>query len=230
MRIKLLSLGIIVALLSTALIGCTQNSQAESTPVLLRPSELIPTSEGTLLFEDNFENPEQGWDISLAGRRPEATYTRGEIVLQRTSNVYGHYAYARPHLAFDNTILEVSGRWAGGAVGGTYGVLFRYQNERNYYAFRVGNDGRYVLGKREMGVWTGLLTGFDAAIGRMGEINRIHLEVVGQEIRCFVNGVYVGGLRDSTHTLGDVALALWLPEGTDWTSAAFDDIVIARYP
>jgi hypothetical protein len=95
----------------------------------------------------------------------------------------------------------------------------------------VGNDGRYVLGRRQGGRWEGLFAGFSETIARRGEVNRIHVEVVGQEIRCFVNGTYVGGIRDVEGPgVGDVGVAVWLPEGTDSITAVFDDVVVAQHP
>jgi hypothetical protein len=227
MRNVVLSLVVLASLLA----GCAQQPEEEVTPVLLEPGAMLPISAEMVLFEERFDDPELGWVVSEAGVREEASQVGGELVLRRTSNVYGEYAYARPHLTFDNFIMEVSGRWGGGAVGGNYGVIFRYRGEGTYYAFYVGNDGRYVLGRRQGGRWEGLFAGFSETIARRGEVNRIHVEVVGQEIRCFVNGTYVGGIRDVEGPgVGDVGVAVWLPEGTDSITAVFDDVVVAQHP
>ena len=100
------------------------------------------------------------------------------VVVQRS-----YEAYARPHLTFDNYVLEVDARWSGGAVGGTYGVRFRDENRDNYYAIYIGNDGRYEIGKQVEGRWASLSQGFSDAIDRNGGINKFHIEANGHDLQ-----------------------------------------------
>jgi len=201
-----------------------------ATPAVLEPTQPIPINTLDTLYQEGFSSVQIGWESSESGYHSDGDYVNGELVLTRLNNLRNAYSYARPHLTFDNFVLEVDGRWAGGAVGGRYGVLFRYVDADNYYAIHIGNDGRYVLGKQTDGVWQPLIEGFAREIARDGVYNRFHIEATGGYIRCFVNGAYLGGVQDDDHASGDIALASWLPEGTENFHAAFDSLIVAIAP
>ncbi|MBN2002071.1 MAG: DUF1080 domain-containing protein [Anaerolineae bacterium] len=213
------------------LTGCSGGGSGKTaTPVVLEPTQAIPINTLEVWYQEGFSDSHIGWELSTAGYHTEGDYSNGELVLTRLNNLRSTYSYARPHLTFDNFVLEMDGRWAGGAVGGQYGILFRYSDADNYYRFQIGNDGWYTLGKQTKGNWFPLLQGFSKEILRDGVYNRFHIEAVGNEIRCFVNNQYLGGVQDDDHTLGDIVLAAWLPEGTENFHAAFDNLVVAIAP
>lgn len=218
----------LMVILSSGLTACGEKQEA--TPVPIQPSDPIAITDLSVLFQESFENPQSGWQRSQQGMSVEAEYLNGEMVLSKTSLVYSEYAYARPNLIFDNFILEADGRWAAGAVGGRYGVMVRYVDESDYIVFYIGNDGRYTLGRVVRGDWVELYQGFSDSIDRNGGINRFHVEAWGQEIRCFINGQFVGGLHDTALVPGDIMVAAWLPKGADTFSAAFDNVVVAQHP
>ncbi len=205
-------------------------AETVATPVVLAPSQPIPINTLEILYQEGFASDQVGWELSASGYHIEGEYQNGEIILTRLNNLRTAYSYARPHLTFDNFVLEVDGRWAGGAVGGRYGILFRYIDVDNYYALQIGNDGRYTLGKQTEGVWQPLIVGFAKEIARDGIYNRFHIEAAGDYIRCFVNGAYLGGIQDDAHVSGDVVFAAWLPEGTENFNAAFDSLIVAIAP
>jgi hypothetical protein len=187
-------------------------------------------SELTILFREDFTDPQSGWRRGYTGYRHEAEYKEGEMVLSKKDNIYNPFAYARPNLSFDNFVLEVDARWSGGAVGGEYGVIFRYGDEDNYYLLRIGNDGRYVIGKRTNGNWLKLQEGFSGAIDRLGGVNQFHLEAKGPKTSFFINDDFLSSIHDVDHNLGDILLAAWLPTGTPFFEASFDNVVVARHP
>ena len=185
----------------------------------------IPVSGLTIIRQEDFSDPQSGWEHC------DGEYKNGEMVLNhRGSWLCLDFAFARPHLSFDNFILEVDSRWSGGAVGGPYGVWFRYQDWDNYYAFDIGNDGRYEIGKKAKGKWSELLEGFSDAIDCEGGLNRFHLETNGPEMRFFINGQFLGSVRDVDHDLGDILLIASRPKGAEFFEASFDNVTVAKHP
>lgn len=220
-----------VLTLTTLLAACSGKTPETASPlVTLEPTQAIPINTLDVWYQEGFSDSHIGWELSTSGYHTEGEYVNGEIVLTRLNNLRTAYTYARPHLTFDDFVLEIDGRWASGAVGGQYGILFRYSDAENYYRFQIGNDGWYILGKQTKGVWRPLLQGFVKEIARDGVYNRFHIEAVRDEIRCFINGQYLGGIRDDDHALGDIVLAAWLPEGTENFTAGFDNLTVAIAP
>jgi hypothetical protein len=179
-----------------------------------------------IVFREDFSDPQSGWDrVSTL-----MEYKNGEMVLNHSRRTMRSSASTRPHLSFDNFVLEVDSRWSGGAVGGTYGVRFRYQDDGNYYALYIGNDGRYEIGKEANGKWSMLLEGFSDAINREGSLNRFHIEANGHDLRFFINGQFLGSVRNVDHDLGDIMLIAWKPEMADFFEVSFDNVIVAKHP
>jgi len=197
------------------------------TPTPTPPPTPIPVAGLTIIFQEDFSDPQSGWGRE-GGYGSYTGYKNGELVVSHTWS--NHTTAARPHLSFDNFVLEVDSRWSGGAVGGIWGVRFRYQNRYDYYACFIGNDGRYEIGKQANGDWSVLLDGFADAIERRGGVNRFHLEANGHSLRFFVNDHLLGSVHDVEHDLGDIALVASNPSGSDFFEASFDNVIIAKHP
>ncbi len=119
------------------------------------PSPLI-VSPADVQFAESFDQDLKAWQLSPAG---QAAFDRGALVLD--DNRYNDFGWARPHLTFDNFVLEVYARWLGGAIGGGYGVEFRVDDESgDFYAFYLHNDGRFTAGKRLDGTWFAVVDEF----------------------------------------------------------------------
>jgi tetratricopeptide (TPR) repeat protein len=196
-------------------------------PVPTPPPTPIPLPGLTILFQEDFNNPESGWEIEddYVWDDPKG-YENGEMVL----DVHDDWAHARPHLTFDNFIMEVDGRWSGGAVGGSYRIVFRFQDWGNYYTISIGNDGRYEISKEAENDYSLLLEGFSDAIDRTGGINRFHIEANGHDFRFFINGQFLGNIHDVEHDIGEIVLESIKPPGAEFFEASFDNVVVAQYP
>ncbi len=189
------------------------------------PSPLI-VSPADVQFAESFDQDLKAWQLSPAG---QAAFDRGALVLD--DNRYNDFGWARPHLTFDNFVLEVYARWLGGAIGGGYGVEFRVDDESgDFYAFYLHNDGRFTAGKRLDGTWFAVVDEFSPAVQRGGGLNRIRIEALGERLRFFVNDTYLVDIHNQALTKGDIRLVARKIEGTEQFLAAFDDLIIARIP
>lgn len=187
------------------------------------PAPVIIASEH-VVFQDTFEVALDSWETSVAG---QALYDRGALIL---NNKFEDEAFARPHLVFDNFVLNVHTRWLGGAVGGLYGIRFRMQDTEDYYAFYLSNEGRYQIGKSVSGTWISEGS-FSEAIALGGSLNLIQIEARESTLRFFVNGHYIGDLTDVDLGAGDIALvAQKSGETNNSFVVAFDNLTVARYP
>lgn len=188
------------------------------------PAPILP-GESEVLFQDNFDDSLGSWELSPVG---QAEYAGGGIILN-DNHLTGN-GWARPHLKFENVIIDVDCRWLGGAVGGTYGLHFRLQDEANYYAFYIRNDGWYTIAKMVNGEWQILSENFSPAIDRSGGVNHFHIEANGQNLRFFVNDIYLVDVNSVGPGAGDVMFVATKVEGIEQIQVGFDNLVIAFYP
>jgi hypothetical protein len=189
----------------------------------------VPVLPADVLFQEGFDtDTSASWDMSIAG---QAHIERGVMVLD--DNQYNGPAFAQPHLLFDDVVIQAHTRWLTGAFGGRYGFQFRVQEQQDgdYYAFYIRNDGRYTIGKYMQGNWFTINEQFTDAIIRGGQVNLLRVEANGANLRFFINDTYIGDVTNEALGAGDVRLVAERAAGdTNSFAVAFDNIVISRHP
>jgi len=112
---------------------------------------------------------------------------------------------ARFQTADDEELLTTKRRVAGA------GLVFRYQDENNFYLFRTAGEEGVVLGKVINGVWHELANpraaDFAGVRLRMDTPYTLRVRVVGRRIQCWIADKAVANLEDSALGTGRVGLA-----------------------
>lgn len=193
---------------------------------VLSPAPTPISIEGAdLLLRDDFNGTQGAWVLS----KPEqAMYQSGLMILN--DRHYSGFGWARPHLQFENFVLDTQARWIGGALGGVYGLFFGYQNESDFYAFTISNDGWYRISHIQDDVAQVLDEHLNIAVHPGGENNRFRLEVNGQTMRFFINDTYLVDITDPNWRRGDIMLVAQKAEDADNYLVAFEDISVHLYP
>lgn len=210
--------------------GSITTADAEPTPVFtadvlpLAPQPII-AANSNIVFQDNFDQTVGAWELSPI---KQAEYVNGVMFLD-DSNIDGA-GWARPHLRFQDFVLDVDSRWLGGSVGGTYGVRFRLQDSGEFLGFYLHNDGWFTIVQNGTESEGTLYEAFSSAISRAGEPNRIHIEANGNHFRFFVNGRYLVDIEAEAPKLGDIMFVAQKVEGTDSFRVGFDNLVIGLHP
>lgn len=226
-------------------IATATDSRSLSSPTPMLHSTMLPLTELLPLFADNFATDEGKWSFP---RSDNFEYRNGGLILRCASGeggCAGNYdsvrmpnnsiAYARPHQVFDNFVLEVDGQRLQGVIGGTYGILFRYQDLENYYEFTVENARRFLVGKMINGTYVKLNSDQEYAdtINLLEEINHIRIEANNDSMQFFINGNHIYSLQDSSHKSGDIVLFMKFPyvqAGNEELEVAFYDIAVYKHP
>ena len=87
----------------------------------------------------------------------------------------------------------------------TIGVMFRYQDNDNYYRFAWDAQGKYRrLEKREAGVFEVLA--MDAAGYKIGRRYTLEIIAQGASLKVLINGVQIFAVTDPTFSEGTIAL------------------------
>jgi hypothetical protein len=183
-------------------------------PTLAPDSSQVPdaspvpqdNSEG-LVFVDDFSNPDSGW-VRIKTADGRADYINGgyAIAVEKSNQLL----WSTSGQDFTNVRVQVNATFIAGSEDNNFGVVCRYQDEDNFYAFVISSDGYFAIRKRVSGEGLQTIIGdnfqFSERILLGGQTNTIMAECVGSQLSLFVNGEKVAETTDADLTRGDVGL------------------------
>lgn len=184
--------------LALLLAGCMAESLTADT--------LPWVSDEPILFADDFSQQTGGWRTH-EDRLSYIGYTQDGFRLW--VDLPNYQVWSVPGLNFKDTHTYTRASQLAGPNDNLLGLLCRYQDEGNYYAFVISSDGYYGIIKKQAGVQSLLglnQMGFDEAIQRGGADNEILAICQGDQLALFVNGINLLQVNDVTFTYGDVGL------------------------
>ena len=189
----------------------------------LPPSPLNPD----VLYQDDFSNLEGGWE-RIQDAEGITDYDQGGYRIQvlRQDTTY----WSHPGLDLNDVTLEVSATILDGPVANLYGLMCRYQDDRNFYFFLIGKDGFFVVGKYKNGEqsFIGMDTfGFHPALQENHPIDFIQVDCIADELTLTVNETPIVTAHDNDFVSGDVGLiaGTFDKPGTD---VLFDDFLVRK--
>jgi hypothetical protein len=158
------------------------------------------------LYFDDFSETKSGWD-RFAGMIGATDYR--DKTYQISINEPNTDLFANPYKLFKDTIIEVKAAKVSGPVNNSFGVICRFQDEKNFYSAQISSDGYAGIFRMKDGVYK--LIGHDAMIpvpSILGgsAVNTIHFECIGRSLALAVNGTPVDAREDKNFENGDVGL------------------------
>ena len=170
-----------------------------------------------VLFSDDFSDPNSGWDRVVADEGTtdyEGGYYR--ILVNQPQHDY----WANPGRTFGDVRIEVEATKAGGPDDNDFGLICRYQDAGNFYAFLISSDG--YSGIMKVTDRTSEILGNENlmetdAIQQGASTNRIRGDCIGATLTLYVNGQQVHSVTDTAFGSGDVGLlaGTYAESGTD---------------
>ena len=184
-------------------------------------------TQSSQLFFDDFSETKSGWD-RFQGEIGMTDY-RGETY-QIQVNEPNTDLFANPGQLFKDVIIEVRASRLAGPMNNNFGVICRYQDEKNYYLAQISSDGYAgifrmkngelkLLGHEQMIPAPSILGGSAA--------NLIRFECIGNSLALAVNGAPVDAREDKNFDNGDVGLLAGTFEERG-TMVAFDDFRVTQ--
>lgn len=190
-------------------------------------SDITVPDGATVLFSDDFSDTGSGWDRVNTAEGVTDYADGGYRIYVNQAN---HDYWANPSQSFTDVRVEVDATKVGGPDDNDFGVICRYQDTQNFYAFLISSDGYY-----------GVLRVVDGSSGTIGSdgmeqsdailqgasTNKVRADCVGSELTLYVNGRQVTSVNDSTFSSGDVGLMAGTFEqvGTD---ILFDNFLVLQ--
>lgn len=169
------------------------------------PPNRTPLVGGTVLFQDDFTDPNTRWDQFrdelVATEYVNGAYLVGVYTEKRIN-------WANPNLAFNDVVIKVYGQKVNGGDDMQYGIICRHADIDNWYGLVISADGFAAIRKRTQG---GILETITAwvpvpAINTGNDTNALQAECIGDRLSLFVNGELAVETFDSEISSGDAGL------------------------
>lgn len=209
-------------LFTTVLAGCSLGNQGADSC----------DAGGTLFFDDFSGSQSCGWRLYNQGGSIAAIDSDAEA-LQISTSQPGQMWWSIPSRSFDNVIITTKASQISGPDNNAYGVICRYQDENNFYAFLISGDGYYAIGKYQTGTNHVIYLTENQeyipsdAIQQGQATNEIRVSCVGNELGLQVNGVPLVTVIDPTFVRGDVGVGVGTLE-TGTAVVQFDDFRVLQ--
>jgi hypothetical protein len=189
----------IMVVLALLMGGCSSplnNSSANGT---------VPS--GNVLFTDDFSDPKSGWETWTEPSGSMVAYQNGGLRIFINEKQFDYWS--RPGKRYVDIRVEVDAIKIGGPNDNDYGLICRYQDRDNFYAFLISSDGYGGILKVKDGKFQILgekqLKYFDSI--RQGEaLNRLRGDCVGSELTLSVNGNKLLSQQDSDLQSGEIGV------------------------
>lgn len=118
---------------------------------------------------------------------------------------YNHFVWL-PDQSYADFTLESQARFVEGPQAWTYGLIFRFKDENNFYLFLVGYNGDYVVDKRVDGEWQRLQDWTISPALHASQANRLRVTCQGNQISVFANDTLLTTVIDDSFDTGSVGL------------------------
>jgi hypothetical protein len=166
----------------------------------------VATQPAGAIYYDDFSSNTSGWDRTendLGG----ADYLDGKyhFIVDELNTDYFSTLYRN----YSDIGLQVDAHWVEGPYDNDYGLLCRYQDEKNFYAGLISSDGYYGIFKIENGEYTVL--GHDGMmpseiLSAPDATYHLRLECYQDFLFFYVNDTLLDVQQDTTFPSGDVGL------------------------
>lgn len=200
-----------------------------ATPTITPTPRFTPTSSEIVLFEDDFEDENSGWEI---GDYQGGTVGYQEGLYRVTSVGNGTLMWGVASQNLTDTVVEVDTTQVTGPASdyNGYGVYCRFSGETgsyNAYMLLISGDGFFTIQKMVGNSITALINWTSSDAINLGNASN-HLTAIcdGNYLALYANGIFLGETTDDTLTEGDVALAAVSLVADDPTEVVFDNITI----
>lgn len=173
---------------------------AEPTATPERSPISLPDNPGEVLFQDDFSADQGEWGIVNG-----ITIDGGQINLrvEQPSN----YVWSTIGPNYADVDFQVDAEKLGGPDDNSFGQVFRFQDEKNFYTFEISSDGYYTVNKYEDGVWSNLIDWTASPLINQGQArNQISTIIQGNYYTFLINGVQVDSMTQDGPADGGVGL------------------------
>ncbi|MFN2146366.1 MAG: serine protease, partial [Anaerolineales bacterium] len=199
--------------------GLVAINQAEPEPVPTTVAE-IP-AEGAVIFQDDFSTQKGSW--AWEGTEGSVRYEGQELRINVTEQEYLVWGLAGEN--FGDVIVEVDTNVSTSTGEGDFGILCRYQDESNYYALEISEDGYFIIWKYAGGEYFALVDWTYSSAINTSAPNHLSAACVGSTYILSLNGTTLAEVTDTGDASGDAGLLVGTWDVPDF-AVNFDNFVV----
>jgi hypothetical protein len=200
---------------------------------------LIPTGDGTEVTQDASPSGEY-IDAFIPGQTGNWVFEQDELGSTAIANEELVVTIAAPNTIqyatlddelFGDFALEVDVWQRSGPPESSYGVLFRQQDDGQFYRFEVTGNGLFMIERRNTdGTWTRLVPEWTPSAGinqGLNVANRLKILATGPNLTFYANDVLLTQVSDTSLASGRIALDAGTFGGGN-LQVSFDNLSITR--
>ena len=180
-----------------------------------------------LPYADDFSSPNGNWK-TVASEAIKIAQQDGALHFQ--IDELDTLAWSTPKdKRFGDFVLDVDAIQIDGPDDNSYGVIFRYQDDRNFYRADISGDGYFALFKYKDGRWTKLQDYVETSAVQQGKSTN-HLQVIakGNQFTLSVNGETVKSFSDGDFPNGNVGVTAGTLFDNAGVQIAFDNLTVSE--
>lgn len=203
----------------------TQESEPTSSMPTSRPEPAVAATSGVFVHDD-FTDHQQSVLTAAEDETAKTTFVMG--VYDFTVKTPQTLAWAVTDRTYGDLAIEADTTISPDVDVVAAGLIFHYQDKRNFYLFSVANDGYYALELLHNDTWLTLIDWTESEMIKPTS-NTLRVETMGDQIALNVNGSLLEVTRDDTLMGGDAGLAVSSFDSSPVT-IRFDNLFITRSP
>ncbi|HUV90575.1 MAG TPA: Ig-like domain-containing protein, partial [Anaerolineae bacterium] len=160
----------------------------------------------TVALSDDFSDAGSGWAVSSEDTY-QLGYEGGEYFIEHIQRNDASRWQTYPDYTFSDFTAEVEARFDTEDEYVGAALIWRWQDNDNFYLFRIRNTGEYDLRKRVEGEWQTLIPATSSPHISSGiATNRLKVTAVGDLIQIYVNDQHLADFTDSSLDQGRIGL------------------------
>lgn len=186
-----------------------------------QPAEQNQQTEGSVVFEDDFSNPNSGWTISNDNKGSRG-YENGEYFIQVDETMY--WMWSDREIRYNNISIEADLRVANGVGDADFGFICG-ANDNGHYGLEISEDGYFTIWKQFNNNTTKLI---DWTYSNLISANSpMHLAAIcGTDgLYLTINEILLGSVVDRDYQPGDVGMIAGT-FNTGGFKVVFDNLII----
>jgi hypothetical protein len=186
------------------------------------------TPRANVVYEDDFSNPSSGWETWADANGSFVAYQNGGLRVLVKDKQFDYWS--RPGKRFSDARIEVDAVKIAGPNDNDLGLICRYQDKNNFYAFLITSDGYAGILKVDEGKYKVISgTQLNAAPAvRQGEaLNHLQADCIGQSLVLKVNGQVAAQAQDAGFSAGEVGVMAGT-NANPGVDAFFDNFVVSK--